>query len=73
MFKTYVEIPYSNKKIIGSGSSKKDAQQDAAGKAIKSIKTIMNWEDEMLFIKIKENSRENANIINVFTMNKSSW
>ena len=68
MFKTYVEIPYSTK-IIGSGSSKKDAQQDAAGKTIKSIKIIMNWEDECYLLN-KRKFRENANIINVFTMNK---
>ena len=37
MFKTYVEIPNSTK-IIGSGSSKKDAQQDAAGKLLKILK-----------------------------------
>ena len=36
-FKTEVEIPES-KKIIGIGSSKKNAQQDAAAKLIKLLK-----------------------------------
>jgi ribonuclease III len=37
-FKTEVYIPNS-KKIIGSGSSKKNAQQNAAGKLLKILKT----------------------------------
>ena len=36
LFKTEVEIPESNK-IIGEGSSKKNAQQDAAAKLIKIL------------------------------------
>ena len=37
LFKTEVEIPQS-KKIIGIGSSKKNAQQNAAAKLIKILK-----------------------------------
>ena len=36
MFKTEVQIPNS-KKIIGIGSSKKNAQQDAANKLLKLL------------------------------------
>ena len=36
MFKTIVEIPES-KSIIGTGSSKKNAQQNAAAKLIKIL------------------------------------
>ena len=38
-FKTDVQIPYS-KKVIGSGSSKKNAQQDAADKLLKQLKIV---------------------------------
>ena len=66
-FKTDVQIPHS-KKIIGTGTSKKSAQQNAATKLLKTL-NIMNWEDECYLLnKIK--FRENANIINVFTQNK---
>ena len=37
MFKTEVQIPNS-KKIMGIGTSKKNAQQDAAGKLLRVLK-----------------------------------
>ena len=67
LFKTEVEIPES-KKIIGFGSSKKNAQQNAAAKLIKNSK-YMNWEDECYLLS-KRKFRENANIINVFSQSK---
>ena len=39
VFKTDVQIPYS-KKIIGTGSSKKNAQQNAASKLLQSLKIL---------------------------------
>jgi len=39
IFKTDVQIPNS-KKIIGSGTSKKRAQQDAAGKLLQTLKLL---------------------------------
>ena len=39
IFKTNVQIPNS-KKIIGTGTSKKDAQQDAANKLLRSLKIL---------------------------------
>ena len=39
LFKTDVQIPFS-KKIIGIGSSKKNAQQNAANKLLKSLKIL---------------------------------
>ena len=39
LFKTDVQIP-NTKKIIGSGTSKKNAQQNAATKLLQSLKII---------------------------------
>tara|TARA_A100001011_G_C14253977_1_gene819204 strand:- start:469 stop:1140 length:672 start_codon:yes stop_codon:yes gene_type:complete len=39
IFKTDVQIPYS-KKILGTGSSKKNAQQNAATKLLRSLKIL---------------------------------
>ena len=39
IFKTDVQIPYS-KKVIGIGSSKKNAQQNAASKLLRSLKIL---------------------------------
>ena len=39
IFKTDVQIPNS-KKIMGTGTSKKNAQQNAAGKLLRSLKIL---------------------------------
>ena len=53
-----MQIPNS-KKIIGMGTSKKNAQQDAAKKIITFFKNYMNWEDECFSLS-KRKFRENA-------------
>ena len=67
-FQTDVQIPNS-KKIIGVGTSKKNAQQNAAKKLLQKLKYYMNWEDECYLLS-KNKFRENANIINIFSLNK---
>ena len=39
IFKTDVQIPNS-KKVMGTGTSKKNAQQNAAGKLLRSLKIL---------------------------------
>ena len=63
IFKVTAKTPDS-KKVYATGSSKKEAQQNAAKKLIEGIKN-MNWEDEGFIIQ--EKFRENANIISAFT------